>query len=150
MRPGGSGDVTATHLLWHYSSGGTDVPTGVIYADRLYVVSGRGVVACRMLDSGKAVWRDRLDGDFVASLIAGDGSIYATSEQGNIYVFEAADQFRLVSTNQMNERCLATPAVARDDIFVRTEHHLYRIGTTSEQSDEAIALAEPASPASEP
>ena len=137
IRPGGRGDVTETHMLWHYPSGGVEVATGVIYEDRAYCVSARGVVTCRDLNDGRPVWRKRIEGEFSASLIAGAGHVYATSEQGRMYVFEAADKFRLA------ERCLATPAIANGDLYVRTVGHLIRVGSTVPgQSRKEIALAE--------
>ena len=42
-------------------------------------------------------------------------------------VLEAADEYREVSQNDLGELTLASPAVAGNAIFVRTESRLYKI-----------------------
>jgi hypothetical protein len=42
----------------------------------------------------------------------------------------AADrEFRLVEANKLDAGCMASPAIAGRDLFLRTKTHLYRIGT---------------------
>ena len=137
IRPGGSGDVTSTNVVWKLPRGGAYVPTGVAYRNRLYTVADGGVLSCLNLGNGELVWRDRLKGTFSASLVAADGHIYATNEYGVVYVFAAGDAFELLATNDMEDRTLATPAIADGEIFLRTESQLYCVGAQSE-----IAAAE--------
>ncbi|HJQ78355.1 MAG TPA: hypothetical protein VJ828_00290, partial [Lacipirellulaceae bacterium] len=65
---------------------------------------------------------------FTASAVAGDGKLYFTGEDGNIYVVKAGPTFELVATNAMNEVCMATPAISDGRVIVRTESHVYAIG----------------------
>ena len=127
IRPGGSGDVTDTHVAWKLRRGGPYIPTGLVYGDRLYVVTDFGQVTCYRPDDGEAIWTKRLGGDFSASLVAGGGRIYATSEQGVVYAFSAADEFKLLAENDLKERTLATPAIHAGELFIRTAGHLYCI-----------------------
>lgn len=146
IRTGGQGNVTESHVVWRYPSGGPDVSTGVIEGNRLFLVSERGVASCYQATTGKQIWKTRLRGDFSASLVVGNGRVYATSEQGNIYVFEAADQFHLLATNRMEERCLATPALIQNAVYIRTAMHLYCIGEPLDQSsaDTLAGIKQPA------
>ena len=48
-----------------------------------------------------------------------------------------SEQFKLLATNRLDERCLATPAIARGELFVRTQSRLYCI--TSPQHFEVAA-----------
>ena len=43
-----------------------------------------------------------------------------------VYVIAAGDKFELLATNDMEERTLATPAIADGEIFLRTESQLGR------------------------
>jgi outer membrane protein assembly factor BamB len=129
VRPG-AGDITATGVVWKLSRGGPYVPTGVAYRNRLYIVADGGVVSSYNLGNGDIIWRDRLKGNFSASLVAADGKIYATSEYGVVYVFEAADKFNLLAENDLDEPILATPAIAKGDLFIRAESHLYCIAAS--------------------
>jgi outer membrane protein assembly factor BamB len=129
IRTGGSGDVTSSHVAWKHGRGGPYVPSGVAIGNRLYLIRDEGALDCYDVASGKRLWQERLRGSFTASLIAGDGKIYATSEQGRVYVAAAGDQFKLLATNRLEERCLATPAIAGGELFVRTLSRLYCIAS---------------------
>ena len=49
------------------------------------------------------------------------------SEEGNTYVIDAADNFSVVATNSLDEVALASPAIARGSLFIRTRSHLWRL-----------------------
>jgi outer membrane protein assembly factor BamB len=117
------------------------VPTGVIYRDRVYAATGDGVLSCLALDDGRTLWREQLGSPISASLVAGAGHIYAVTESGEIFVFAAGDTPQLTATNSLHELCLATPAIAGDEIFIRTESRLYCI---SEKSPGIAAEEDPA------
>ena len=132
IRPGGSGDVTASHCVWKTRRGGPYIPSGVVYRNRLYLVNDAGLLSCFDRGNGMLLWSKRLRGPFTASLVAADGRLYATSERGTVYVLAAADSFRLLAQNDMGARCLATPALAGGDLFLRTQEHLYCIRAREE------------------
>jgi outer membrane protein assembly factor BamB len=125
IRPGGCGDVTASRVVWKASRGGPYIPTGLVYRQRLYVLGDQGNLTCYNPGNGQRVWEARLGGAFTSSLVAADGHIYAANEQGTFYVFAAAEHFQLLATNRLDEQCLATPAIADGDLFVRTAGHVY-------------------------
>lgn len=144
IRPGGSGDVTHSHVAWRKRHGAPYVPTGVVYRNRLYLLTDGGTLSCYNAADGNQVWRHHLDGIYTASLVAGDGKIYACSERGRVSVIEAADTFRLLAVNDLNERLLATPAIARDRLVIRTQSHVTCIepgpqGTHPPEGDEAAS-----------
>ena len=103
------------------------MPSGVVYRNRVYLVTEPGFVACYNAGNGEEVWRTRLHDTFTASLVAADGRLYATSERGKVYVFAAGDEARLLAENDLGEKCLATPAVADGELLIRTKKHLYCI-----------------------
>lgn len=127
IRPGGSGNVTGSHVVWRASRGGPYIPTGVVYRNRLYLIGDSGWLSCYDAGDGRQIWTARLRGAFSSSLVAADGRIYATSEQGVVYVVAAADSFELLAENPMHARCLATPAVVQGELLIRTEGELYCI-----------------------
>lgn len=130
IRPGGSGDVTQTHVVWSLPRGGPYIPTGLVYRDRLYVLTDYGQLTCYGTEQGQVVWTRRLRGQFSASLVAADGRIYAASEQGVVYVLAAGDQGELFAQNHLGSRILATPAIASGELFIRTQGHLYCIAAS--------------------
>ena len=138
VRPGASGDVTLKDdqtggpaIAWCQPSGGPYNPSPVAYRDHLYVLYDRGELSCYDARTGEIVYsRQRLAsgaGAFTASPWACDGKIYCLSEDGETFVVQAGGQFKLLGRNRLDEMTLATPAIARDSLVVRTFSKVYRI-----------------------
>ena len=53
--------------------------------------------------------------------------IFLLGEDGETFVVRAGPEFELVGTNTLDEMALATPAVVRGSLILRTRSHLYRI-----------------------
>jgi hypothetical protein len=53
--------------------------------------------------------------------------IFAMSEMADTYVIQAGPEFKVLGKNSLNEMTLATPAVVRGSLLVRTMTKLYRI-----------------------
>jgi outer membrane protein assembly factor BamB len=105
-----------------------NVPTPVVSGDLLYLWHDRGVVSCHDVATGRQYWRERVGGDFHSSPIRIGNRILAASRQGEVIVLAADREFRLLARNMLDEPCHATPAVAHERLFVRTESTLLCIG----------------------
>jgi outer membrane protein assembly factor BamB len=116
---------------------GPDVPTPTIDGERLYIVDDRGILLCVRTTDGTVIWdRDRLEpGTYSASLVLADGKIYATSEDGTTTVVKAGGNFEILSVNKLNDYTLASPAVAGENIFIRTANYLYCLGKKTSSAD---------------
>lgn len=128
IRQGGKGDVTKTGVAWKTQGAAPTRPSPLLVEDLLFSVGDDGVVVCREAQTGKQVWKDRLDGRFTASPVYAAGNVYAADEDGKTFVFAADRTFKLVAVNQLDAGCMATPAFASDSLILRTKTHLYRIG----------------------
>ena len=64
---------------------------------------------------------------FTASPWACDGKIYCLSEDGETFVVQAGPEFKLLGSHPLDQMTLATPAIARDSLFIRTFSDLWRI-----------------------
>jgi hypothetical protein len=134
MRPGGSGDVANTHVVWKFEQG-PDVPTPVSDGTLLYVVRDNGVVHALDVKTGSVVYGPvRLpSGTYSASPILADGKIYVTTEEeGLTTVFRAGPKFEIISSNRLLNDCapycLSTVAVSEGQLFMRTSSFLWAIG----------------------
>ncbi|MHB1035316.1 MAG: outer membrane protein assembly factor BamB family protein [Pirellulales bacterium] len=128
VRPDGTGDVTKTHIAWTCGKATPTRPSQVIVKDHLYVVSDTGIVSCLEAQTGTVTWTHRMGGRHSASPIHAGGRIYFFDEDGVSRVVEAnPKEFRLLSENQLEAGCMASPAVLDDALIVRTKTHLYRI-----------------------
>jgi outer membrane protein assembly factor BamB len=139
LRPGGTGDVSRTHVAWTFSRG-PDVPTPVSDGTYLYLVNETGVVYCLDVKTGAVVYGpQRLPNDFYsASPVLADGKIYVTGETtGVTTVFRTGPKFQLLASNTFNDPCspycLSTVAVSEGQLFIRTDAHLWAVGTRRPQ-----------------
>jgi outer membrane protein assembly factor BamB len=133
IRPGGSGNVTDTNVLWKTDKNVPEIPTPLYYQGRLYLVRDGGRIACLSGATGGVVFHGRLEapGQYVASPVAADGRIYFCSEPGTVSVLKAGDRLELLAANPLGERIVATPAIVGDTIYVRTASTLYAFARTS-------------------
>ena len=129
LRPGGLGDVTASHLVWS-TNNGPDVPTPVTDGKYFYIVNDRGIVWCLDAKTGEEIYgRQRIrPGTYSASPVLADGKIYITNEDGLTTVFRAGPRFEVLAENRLDDYCLSSPAISDGQIFLRTTTYLYAIG----------------------
>jgi outer membrane protein assembly factor BamB len=127
VRPGGQGDITASHVRWHEKTKIPEVPSPLYCGGRLYTVKNGGIVSCHDAETGELIYRESLEasGPYYASPVSAQGRIYLVSWKGRISVLEAADQLRVLADNDLKDRVTATPALAGDAIYIRTVKHLY-------------------------
>jgi hypothetical protein len=131
FRPGGSGNVTETHLAWRTVRGGPHVPSPILVDDRLYTVNDFGIFTCLNATTGKLVWQGRVNDRFSASPVEAGGRLYFPAESGTTYVVRAGDAFAVVAKNDLGSPILASPAVADDHLLFRTREELVCIGSAS-------------------
>jgi outer membrane protein assembly factor BamB len=138
IRAGGAGDITPpeaenknTHVMWYERiAGGTYLPTPLVYQNALYVLYDKGIFSRFDVDTGERVFRSRIAPEasaFTASPWAYGGKIFLLSEEGNTFVVEAGDTYRLLGVNALDEFALASPAIVGDRLLIRTQSKLYSI-----------------------
>ena len=131
IRQGASGDCTDTHAAWQLSKGVPFVPSPIVVDDHLYLITDDGILSCVDVDTGKVVWKHRLGGNFAASPVAVGKLIYFTSTEGMTHVVRAGPKFEELARNQLSGKFFASPAVAANRLYLRSEGSLYCIGSTS-------------------
>jgi outer membrane protein assembly factor BamB len=128
VRPGGSGDVTESHMVWRTVRAGPHVPSPILVGDRLYLVNDTGIALALDAKTGRSIWQTRIRDTFSASPIECGGLLYFPSESGVTYIVRAADKFELVASNQLGSPILASPAVHGNELFIRTKTDLLCLG----------------------
>jgi outer membrane protein assembly factor BamB len=138
IKPGASGDIslkddeTSSQFIAWCNNGGPYNPSPLLLGENLYVLHDFGFLACHDARTGKEIYdkqRFNTTGNtaFTASPWACNGKIFCLSEDGDAYVVAAGREFKLLGKNSLDEMCMATPAIARDSLFIRTASKLYCI-----------------------
>jgi outer membrane protein assembly factor BamB len=131
VKAGGAGDVTKSHVLWRKTKGLPYIASAIAYRGQYVTVKDGGLVTAYDAKTGKEVYlqtRAAAGGRYYASPVAANGHIYFTSlEDGAMTVLKAGtDKPEVVMKNpKLGERVAATPAIADDTLYVRTEKHIY-------------------------
>jgi outer membrane protein assembly factor BamB len=131
IRPQGSGTLGKEVILWSKTKMFPYVPNFLAQGEYLYFVNDGGFAGCALAGTGEIVWDQRLGGKFSASPILVDGKIYAASEEGTVFVFQAAPQYQPLAKNVLDEGIIATPAVANRRMYIRGSNSLYCFGDVS-------------------
>ncbi len=121
--------TAAAETMWFNGVTGSTIVSPVCWDGLLFSTSHIGVLTCRDAESGTIHWTNRLGTECLASLVAGDGKIYALDREGTLHVVAADTTGSVLATLALFEDCSATPAIAASALFVRTSGHLYCIGS---------------------
>ncbi len=60
-------------------------------------------------------------------MVAFDGKILVTSEEGDTYIVRAGPAFTVMQKNSVGEPVVASLALAGDSIYIRSDKSLFRI-----------------------
>ena len=134
IRPGGRGDVSKTHVVWESPTGAPYISSLVHDAGLIYMATDVGAVTVVDAKTGQRTSQQRIDGIFSASPVAGDGKIYFVSETGETIVLQAGRNPTVLARNDVGERAIASPAISNGQIFIRTDDHVFAIGTPAPRS----------------
>ncbi|MDJ0839124.1 MAG: PQQ-binding-like beta-propeller repeat protein [Acidobacteriota bacterium] len=125
---GRDGELSDSDVIWSTEQGGPYTVTPVAVDGRVYSCTDHGILSAYDQKTGKRLFRERLGGGFSGSLVAVPGKVFASSQEGDVYVIEPGDQYKLLAKMEMGETIMSTPAIAHGTLFLRTRGHLYAIG----------------------
>ena len=101
IRPGGKGDIAASHVPWRVPSGAPYISSLVHYDGLIYMIGDVGVLTVTDAKTGERVYQERVGGVYTASPVAGDGKVYLVSEDGETIVVAAGRTPRVLSRNRL-------------------------------------------------
>ncbi len=133
VRLGGKGDVSNSNLVWRHPGARSRMGTPVIHRGNLYAIQRTGIVECIELETGKIIWQKRHRGSggvsstWSSPFLAG-GKIYIINQSADVFVIEAAPQYKLIVTNSLGEYTNSTVVGSQGDLFIRTHEALWCIG----------------------
>jgi outer membrane protein assembly factor BamB len=142
VRPGGSGNVTGTHLVWQVEHHSPFISSPVLYQGLLYMVDDQsGHLSVFEPETGELVYREQFtEGmfprvgrvDIYASLVAVDGKVFIMAEDGRTFVIKAGREFELLHVNRLSGPVYASPALLDGEWYWRTTSELIRIAAAKD------------------
>ena len=131
IRPDGTGDVTESHVAWHSREAKCYVPSPVVVDGYLMVANDDGIAHCFNAKTGEHLWKARNGRHYSASLVTARGLVYFMDDDGVTKLVRPGATLEIVAENKLGEQCFASPAIADDDLIVRTHKSLIRIANAS-------------------
>ena len=130
--PGGSGDVTETHMAWHAERSGRDLPSPIVLDGVVLVSSLRSAVITGYdAESGEELWKTRVGDQIAASPVAWGGLAYFVKESG-VTIAVDPQSGEVVSESTVDPaatevfRASLTPSYGH--VLLRSDSVLYCIG----------------------
>ena len=131
IQPPQAGTTNTPQVRWKQTRGLPYVPTPLFYEGRIYLVKNGGLASCLDAKTGQVFYQEeRLGalGDYYSSPVAAQGKICVASQQGTVVIFRAGETLEVLARNSLKEPILATPAIANDTLYIRTDRHLFAFG----------------------
>ncbi len=137
IKPGANGDISLQEnetqnefIAWCQKQGGPYMPSPVVYNNLIYVLLDRGLMSCYDAKTGDPIYINKRMGrglSFTVSPWAYNGKVFCLDEKGVTHIIEAGNEFLVIESNDLGEMCMATPAIVKNSLIVRTLSNVYRI-----------------------
>jgi len=137
IRADATGDITPetprgtnAGIAWVHPRQGNYMQTPLVAGNRVYACTDWGILTCFDATNGTIIYSERLTGPtqgYTASPVSDGRNLYFPGETGKVLVVPVADQFSIVATNDLDDNCMATPAIAAGTLFFRTQTKLIAV-----------------------
>jgi hypothetical protein len=97
---------------------------------RAYLVHDTGILTVLDSRTGEQIYKVRVGGGghtFSASPIATGDRVLLLTEEGLTFVLDSGNDYKEIARNDLAEMSLASPAIAGNALYIRTESKLYKI-----------------------
>jgi outer membrane protein assembly factor BamB len=128
---GGKGRLDPGVVKWRVKRNLPYIPSALLYGGVFYLIKSGGIITSLDPATGVILKQGRSTGalgEYYSSPVAGDGKIYAVSEEGKLTVLKAGAQWEVLGVHALGEEVYATPAIADGRLLVRTRGSLYSFG----------------------
>ncbi|MGJ8697718.1 MAG: PQQ-binding-like beta-propeller repeat protein [Verrucomicrobiaceae bacterium] len=136
VKPGGKGEVTKSHMVWHTKrKAGRDLPSPAVVDGYVIVVSMSGKASCYDAKTGEIYWEEKLGvkGEFASAPLVVKGHVLLQNVYGGgVLVIKPGKEMEIVSNNSLgaekSEMFRSTLAPIQGQIFARSFSTVYCIG----------------------
>jgi outer membrane protein assembly factor BamB len=125
---GGLAHKAEERIAWQHARGIPEIPSPLAYHGKVFLVRDGGLLQCLDSVKGTVMYQERLgvSGGYSASPIGAQDRVYLASQAGTVIVIDpSSDSLKVLARNPLGEKITATPALAENTIYVRTDKHLF-------------------------
>lgn len=122
---GKTGDITRTGEIWSYALNQHCMSTPAIFRGLLFIGDCRGRLHCVDADTGKPYWVHDTGAEIWASPMVADGKVHVANRAGELWVFAAGKEKKIIATVELDGPINGTPTAANGSLYVATMQRLY-------------------------
>jgi outer membrane protein assembly factor BamB len=126
-----TGDITASGLVWSHPLERHVISTPAVCNGLVYVADCGRTVHCLNAATGEKVWTHEIQGEVYASPLVADGKVYLGSRNGDLWVFGAGREGKVLATVSLGAAISGTATAANGVLFVATAGRLYALASTT-------------------
>lgn len=119
IRADGSGDVTATHVVWQTSAAGSSLQTPRCVADSVICLQENGLLLSLETSTGKVQWRKQLSGSYSAQPILANGELWCLGVGGSVLV-DLNQRGKALAELLYGAPIVGQPVATRRQVLLRT------------------------------
>lgn len=129
IRPGGTGDITKSDLLWQFCDNQPDTSSPLATEDYVITANSAGFLSCVDAKSGELLWDEVFETTFYPSPVLIGENIYLLDNAGFMRVFTPMPKYSLIAEIKLEDEGGPSPAVAGGRMFIRGRGELacYRL-----------------------
>lgn len=131
IKVGGEGDVTDANFLWNFRKSMPYIPGVAVDEKLILAVNDGGIVTSLDSQTGEQLNKGRLKkgtSKYYASPVGTADRVIFADIKGVVSVVSREAKWKTIHTLELNEPIFATPAIANNQLFVRTTSTLFCFG----------------------
>ena len=127
--PAGVGEPA---VIWQNNQALCSTVSPLVHKGRLYTLNNAGILKCTSAKDGEKVWQLRTTGPYSATPVAAGDFLYLVNEKGLVQTVDTtAPEGAIVSSLDLQDTFIGTPSIGSKALYLRSDKHLYRIGSTT-------------------
>ncbi|MBN2505116.1 MAG: PQQ-binding-like beta-propeller repeat protein [Verrucomicrobia bacterium] len=119
------GDITHSGKVWSYPLRQHSMSTPSVHNGLVYVTDCGRTIHCVDAETGAGCWTHEAKGEIWASSLVADGKVYVATRRGELLVFAAGRQKRLLGELKLEGPISSSPMAANGVLYIATMKHLY-------------------------
>ncbi len=121
------GDISKTGIVWRNDEVNRGLATVCIFDNILYHCDLSGNFRAIDPETGKVFWKHEMGAAVWSSPYYVDGKVFMGDEDGNVVVFAAGKEEKILNTMDMGGSVYTTPVAANGVLYITTREKLYAI-----------------------
>ena len=133
----GTGDVTETKKIWHYGDKEfrRTMSTPAVDEDLIFISDLSGFLHCVNRATGRPYWVHDLFSEIWSSPMVADDKVFICDEDGDVTVFEAGREKKLLAEMNMDNSVYSIPVASRGVLYISTRTHLFALETGADSGE---------------